>query len=152
MHLEMQRHVQCTKRLDSQKGYHMKEIFLSKKKFILLYIHMNTALPLLLVYSRRVIDQKRVFPRFFCRERIFCKNMLPNIRPLMNIQHRAENIAKMSICIRKKMKYKYLVSWGDSCKLQLMVNMYGQQKHTVHKTLTMSTKSLLSRKNSIESH
>jgi hypothetical protein len=54
-----------------------------------------------------VIDRKRIF--LFRPKTNIRKKMLPNIRLITNIRHKAVNIAKMSVCTRKT-KLKCLIS------------------------------------------
>jgi hypothetical protein len=67
--------------------------------------------------------------------------MLPNIRPITNIRHKAVNIAKVSNC--------GFLGWHLQVAVDTMLDGHDlwATETNMHTKLTMSTKSLLSREN-----
>jgi hypothetical protein len=81
---------------------------------------------------------------------MFGKKMLPNIRPITNIRHRAENIRKMSFCIWKtncflRWQLKSGVDGHELCASETYTHNTVTMSTNTHNTLTKSTKSIFSR-------
>jgi hypothetical protein len=74
------------------------------------------------------------------RKRIFLFRPKTNIRQENADEYLADNeysAQRSKHCKKIKLNQKQKSFLGGSCKLQSIVKIYGQQKHTVHKALTM---------------